>query len=301
MDDIKLNVNGPVPPVYVAAEPKRGRLAAVAAMVVPAVLVVALLFGLISMQRGIETGMSNLARLLPIGFAVAAGMVATVNPCGMLMLPSYALFQASVDQAQNDQKNATRRRVLRALAISAAATGGFVSVFAVVGAVIAAGGQWLTGAFPFAGLAIGAAMAVLGGWLLVTGKTLGTGGAANRLGVAYKRTLSNAFLFGISYAAGSLSCTLPIFLVVVGGALGSDSPTAAFGQLLGYALGMSSVLVVTIVGIALFQQAAAKWLWRASQAHWISASLQRVSALFLIAAGGYLVYYWIFVVRVFGL
>jgi cytochrome c biogenesis protein CcdA len=168
------------------------------------------------------------------------------------------------------------------------ATAGFVSVFAVVGAVISAGGRWLSSVFPYAGLLIGVAMAGLGVWLLVTHRTLGIV-AASRVKVERKRSLGNAFTFGLTYAVGSLSCTLPIFLVVVGSALASDTLLASFGQLIGYALGMGTVLVITIVGTALFQQTASRWLNRATR------YMHRVSAIFLIGAGAYLIYYWLFI------
>jgi cytochrome c-type biogenesis protein len=253
----------------------------VATFALPAILVVGLLFTLVSFQGGLETGLANLTRLLPVGFAFAAGMVSSVNPCGVLMLPSYALYQVGAGGTDTS----TARRVLRALFIALAATVGFVAVFAAVGAVIATGGRWLIGAFPWVGLLIGVGMAGVGIWLLVTRKTLGLQ-AANRVKVQRKRTVGNAVGFGVSYAIGSLSCTLPIFLAVVGGALTSDQPLSAFGQLMAYAGGMGSVLVVTIVGTTLFQQAVSRWLNR------LTRYVQRISALFLIGAGAYLVYYW---------
>ena len=40
----------------------------------------------------VQGGMSTLASLLPLGYAFGAGMVATVNPCGVLLLPSLVAF-----------------------------------------------------------------------------------------------------------------------------------------------------------------------------------------------------------------
>jgi cytochrome c biogenesis protein CcdA len=286
---LDLDGKGGMPSLYLDTERERGRLwAAVAALIVPALIVVGLLFLVITLQSGLETGVSNLARLLPVGFAVAAGMAATVNPCGVLMLPSYALYQVGGET----EDHSTRQRVARGVLISLVATAGFVSMFAIVGAIIAVGGQWLIRVFPYAGLLIGIAMLGLGVWLLVTGRTLGIA-AASRVRANRKQTVGNAFLFGITYAIGSLSCTLPIFLVVIGGALGSDRPVVALGQFAGYALGMAIVLVATIVGTALFQQAASKWLNR------LTKYVHRISALFLVGAGGYLVYYWVFIADLF--
>jgi cytochrome c biogenesis protein CcdA len=203
-----------------------------------------------------------------------------------MMLPSYALYQIGSAKAGTS----TAQRALRALLVSAVATLGFMSVFAVVGAIIAVGGRQLIRIFPFAGLLIGLGMSALGVYLLVTHRTFGIAGAS-RVKVNRKRTVGNAFGFGIAYAVGSLSCTLPIFLVVVGNALAMDVPLAAFGQFVGYALGMGVVFVATIVGSALFQQAVSAWLNR------LTPHVHRLSAMFLIGSGAYLVYYWVFIAR----
>jgi cytochrome c biogenesis protein CcdA len=142
--------------------------------------------------------------------------------------------------------------------------------------------------FPYAGLAIGAAMLFLGLYLLITHKTLGIM-TASRAAVAPQRNLRNVFLFGIAYATGSLSCTLPIFLVVVGSSLGSQGLLNSFLQFVGYGLGMGTILVSVTVGAALFRGAVAKNLRRAMP------YVHLLSALFLAGAGAYLVYYWFFV------
>jgi hypothetical protein len=57
---------------------KESWLAIAATFVIPAALVIGLLFLLISFRGGIEAGVANLALLLPVGYAFAAGMVASL-------------------------------------------------------------------------------------------------------------------------------------------------------------------------------------------------------------------------------
>ena len=269
-----------------STRPASSRLILAATFIIPAVLVAGLLFLLISFQGGIETTVANLALLLPVGYAFAAGMVASVNPCGVLLLPSYALYQLGTEEADFDQVPAAKR-ALKALLIGGTATAGFIAIFAIVGSVLAAGGRWLISAFPFAGLAVGVVLLVLGAWLLVTHRTIGIM-AASRVAISPQRNLGNVFLFGIVYAIGSLSCTLPIFLVVVGGSLANQGLLAALGQFIGYALGMGTVLIAVTVGTALFRETVSRLLRR------IVPHVHRVSALFLVGAGVYLIYYWVF-------
>jgi cytochrome c biogenesis protein CcdA len=100
------------------------------------------------------------------------------------------------------------------------------------------------------------------------------------------------FLFGITYATGSLSCTLPIFLVVVGSSLASQGLLSSFVQFIGYGLGMGTILIAVTVGAALFRGSVARGL-RAAMPY-----VHRMSALFLAGAGAYLVYYWLFIAGV---
>ena len=75
-------------------KPEGSQLVLVATFAIPAMLVVAILVLLITFRGGIENSVANLALVLPVGYAFAAGMVASVNPCGVMMLTSYAFFQA---------------------------------------------------------------------------------------------------------------------------------------------------------------------------------------------------------------
>jgi cytochrome c biogenesis protein CcdA len=262
------------------------KMSLLASFILPALAVVAILFMLIGLRDGAEAAMSNLANLLPVGYAFAAGMVASVNPCGFFMLPSYISYHLGTEEDGYYQTNVANRAG-KALLLGGVATVGFVVVFAAIGAIIATGGYWLVTVFPYAGVAIGAAMIGLGIWLLVTRRSIGII-AASRVSITPQRNLGNVFLFGIGYAVGSLSCTLPVFLVVLGSALASQGFAASFVQFIGYALGMGAILVAVTLGAALFRGTVARWL-RAAIPY-----VHRMSALFLLAAGAYLIYYWVF-------
>jgi cytochrome c-type biogenesis protein len=265
-----------------------GKLALISSFAIPAAIVVGFLFLLISLRDGAEAAMASLAGLLPIGYAFAAGMVASVNPCGFFMLPSYISYHLGTEEAGFYESHVISR-VTKALLLGGVATVGFIAVFASIGAIIATGGRWLVTIFPYAGVAIGVAMIGLGLWLLITHRTIGIM-AASRVAITPQRNLRNVFLFGIGYAVGSLSCTLPVFLVVVGSALASQGLLASFSQFIGYALGMGVILVAVTLGTALFRGIVARWL-RGAVPH-----VHRMSALFLLGAGAYLIYiyYWVF-------
>ena len=157
-----------------------------------------------------------------------------------------------------------------------------------VTAIIAAGGSFLGRVFPFLGLGIGVLMVGFGAYLLVTHRYFGIL-SGSRVQVTPRRNLGNAFVFGLGYAIGSLSCTLPIFLVVVGGALATQGFFESLGQFVAYALGMGFVVIAVTIGAAMFRDAVSRWL-RSALPH-----VHRASSFFMLGAGAYLVYYWVIV------
>ncbi len=265
--------------------------AGILSYLVPGISVLGLIAVLLAIQSQTQTAAANAVAWLPVGYAFGAGMVASVNPCGFLLLPSYISYHLGTEEAGYYQ-HSTLQRALHALVLGLTATAGFIMVFTAVGLVLAAGGQWLVNVFPYGGAATGMAMIALGAWLLVTHRTLGID-AATRIAVPPGRNLRNVFLFGIGYAIGSLGCTLPIFLVVVGSALASRGFLNSLGQFVSYSLGMGIILITVTMGAALFRGGVAKVL-RKAMPH-----IHRLSAFFLIGAGAYMVYYWVFYSRFF--
>jgi cytochrome c biogenesis protein CcdA len=263
------------------------RLGGATSYAIPILLVGGFLVLMIALRDGAEAAVASLAALLPVGYAFAAGMVASVNPCGFLMLPSYISYHLGTEEDGYYGQPASRRAV-KALTMGLVATAGFLAILTVVGLVIAAGGHWLIRVFPYAGVVIGGAMVILGIWLLATRRSLGIL-AASRVTVSPQRNMGNVFLFGIAYAIGSLSCTLPIFLVVVGSSLASQGLMESSMQFIGYGLGMGTILTAVTVGAALFRGTVAKGLRSAIP------YVHRMSDLFLAGAGAYLVCYWLLV------
>ena len=231
----------------------------------------------------------GLGLLAPLGFAFAAGMVSAVNPCGFAMLPAYlGLYLGSDQQALGSSNPA--KQMGKALLVGAAVTAGFVVLFGVAGAVIGLGARtFVVGVLPWVGLAIGVILAIVGAWMVGGGK-LYTGvaaSAASRLGNAGKTNVRGYFFFGLSYGTASLSCTLPIFLAVVGTSLAVSSILASFGQFVLYGLGMGLVIMVLTLGIAFFRGAMVGALRK------VMPYIQPVGSWLMVVAGAYIVFYWL--------
>ncbi len=235
-------------------------------------------------------------------WAFSAGMVATVNPCGFAMLPAYISYYLATDDGPPGdeplapgaqpvgvlaprQLHATLSRLLPALAVGGILTTGFLVLFALAGTLISAGAYAVVRTMPWIGLGVGLGLVLLGVWLLL-GHHLVLPGLP-QMQMQRERSLRSIFLFGVAYGLASLSCTLPIFLVVVGGAFTRQSIGAALVQFLAYGLGMGVVLMALTLSLALFKGVLVRYLQR------VVPYVERAGAVLLLGAGGYIVYYWL--------
>src|SRR5687767_14781246 len=101
---------------------------------VPALLVTGLMLVLITVQAQTGSAAISAVTWLPVGYAFGAGMVASVNPCGFLLLPSYISYHLGTEEEGYYQRSLLQR-ALHALVLGVTATAGFVLVFAAVGLV----------------------------------------------------------------------------------------------------------------------------------------------------------------------
>lgn len=226
------------------------------------------------------------ASVLPVGYAFGAGMVATVNPCGILLLPSLVAYYVGRETAAGPP--GWGRRLSRAVLFGLLATAGFVVLFALVGLALALGGRALVAVFPFGGVLVGLALVGLGLTLALTGQGAGLAVAGRALGwLTFRDEPWALFLFGVGYGLASLACTLPVFLVVVGTALVAGSVWAALGRFVSYALGMGLVLTGVTVGAAVAEGAVRRGLRR------LVPLVPRLAAAFLLGAGLFLTHYWL--------
>jgi cytochrome c-type biogenesis protein len=221
-----------------------------------------------------------------LGFAFGAGMVATVNPCGFAMLPAYlGLYLGEREEVSGTLTD----RLRRAVWVGAIMTAGLVLLFGIAGIAISAGARSILQYVPWIGLGIGAILAVVGSYLLAGGN-LYSGLAvrtAGRMGNPGRTGARGYFIFGLTYGTASLSCTMPIFLAVVGSTLAVSGVVAATGQFILYALGMGFVIMMLTLGIGVFKGAMVGNLRR------IMPYTHPISAVLMIVAGSYIVFYWL--------
>ncbi len=146
--------------------------------------------------------------------------------------------------------------------------------------------SWL----PWLTIVLGVLLIGLGAWLL-RGRSLNFRVPTLSKGVD-DRQLVSVFLFGVSYALVSLSCTIPLFLAVVSTTFTSSNFASGIATYLAYALGMGVVLVGLTVALALARHSLIRSVRRALP------YVYKVSGVLLVVAGAYVTYYGWYELRV---
>ena len=227
--------------------------------------------------------------LAPLGFAFAVGMASAVNPCGFAMLPAYLGLYLGDGEKEAEEPHPFKQ-LRQALIVGSAVTAGFIVLFGAAGLIIGVGARaFIIDVLPWLGLVIGIALALVGSWMIGGGR-LYTGfaaRAASKMGDPGKVSLKGYFIFGISYGTASLSCTLPLFLSVVGTSLAVSSIFTSLGQFVLYAMGMGTVIMALTIGMAFFKTAMVGAMRKAMP------YVQPVGSWLMVIAGMYIVFYWL--------
>jgi cytochrome c biogenesis protein CcdA len=217
----------------------------------------------------------------PLAYAFALGMVALVNPCGFAMLPAYLGFFLGLD-AEDDRLGrvqALNRAQLVGLSLSL----GFLTVFGALGLVFASLYSSIAGWLPWVTMAIGLGLVGLGvamvGGLQVTVSLpkleRGTG----------SRQVASMYLFGVSYAVASLSCTIGLFLGAAGVAASGASFASRLASFLSYGAGMGLLATVLTLAMALGRRRVV------ARFRMLLPRLQVFSGGILLVVGAYVAYY----------
>ena len=235
------------------------------------------------------------------------GMVATVNPCGFVLLPTYLMYflglevsraspraserpatvsraspRVSERPATSERADGERATVRRALLVAGAVTGGFMAVFVVVGAVTTWFTSWLVANAKYVTGIAGAVFVVLGIAMLFGFKPSFAAPGLSSVGER-DRTVRSMFVYGVVYAVVSLSCTLVLFVPLL---FDGDGFGAGIVNGAAFALGMGLLVTALTVSLAVANQALLRVL-RAAMQH-----IQLLAAAFLLLSGVYLLYYF---------
>lgn len=226
---------------------------------------------------------------LALAFPYALGLVAAFNPCGFAMLPAYLSYFLGLE---GEVETNLLQNVIRGLVVGLTLTAGFVAVFGIFGLLF----ETIINTGPvlsktgYITAVVGLLMIPLGIAMLV-GKEINLRLPKMNRGTG-SRQLPSVFMFGVSYAVISLSCTIGLFLITVSGSFASKGIADGVANFVAYAVGMGSVITFLTIALAMARTNIARTMRR------FLPYVSRVSGAILVLAGAYLVNYGIWEIRV---
>lgn len=223
-----------------------------------------------------------------LALALAAGMLAAVNPCGFALLPAYLTLLVLGDDSPGPG-----RAVARAVALTGWMTLGFVLVFGVFGLVISPVAGQVQQYLPWFTTVFGVLVAGAGLWLLL-GRELPRVQVTRRGGGPLTRSVPTMVGFGMSYAAASLTCSIAPFLALVVASFRAGSTGEGVALFVAYSLGMGLLVGAAAVAVAVARRGVVVAMRRTGR--WVP----RVSGLLLLLVGAYVGWYGAWELRVLG-
>jgi len=214
-------------------------------------------------------------------YSFILGVMAAVNPCGFVLLPTYLVYYLGTELHRDESNAATLRR---AIGVGTAVSSGFVGLFLVVGLISRLFTKSIEQNAKYVSLVIGIALIAMGiamfrGWKPPV--------AQPDVSVQRKRTLWNMFLFGIVYAIASIGCTIGFLTSVILGSVGCNRYLSGVISIVLYGLGMGLLVTSLTVTLAFARTGLLATLKRGLPL------FDRVSALFVVLTGLYLTWYWL--------
>jgi cytochrome c-type biogenesis protein len=219
-------------------------------------------------------------------YAFLLGAVAAFNPCGFALLPAYL----GMYLGEGSRSSSAVARARRSLTIAVTVAAAFTVLFGAMGAVFGAASSVIVRALPWAGLAVGIVLVLVGGMSLA-GRSIGRGlpeRIAGSIGRgANERGMRGYVVFGVAYGVASLGCTLPLFLALTGTAVASAGTGAAVLAFVIYGMGMATALglVTVVAGIVAFGVI--------GRIRPMTRFVSGAGSALLLLAGAYVVYYWL--------
>lgn len=226
--------------------------------------------------------------MVVLGIAFSAGVATFFSPCGIALIPAYAGYFLGLDDREEALQTPFRATVDGAKFGGAAAFGA-LSLFATGGGLaflvqqqIQVPSALVGSAVEYAALGVG--VLIIGFGVLMMGSRLPGFTPSVKLPTREKSFKGMAG-FGVVFGVGSMGCTLPLFVSVAVQAF-TQGPLGVLASFLAYGAGLGVMMLGTGVAMSVAKEETHAHMRR------ITPYVKPASGLIMVAAGGYVVYYY---------
>jgi cytochrome c-type biogenesis protein len=254
-----------------------------------------------------EAAAIDLAQIGLLGMAFLAGLASFFSPCAFPLLPGYITYyfkqraDARVEGDAGDGARPTGRSAATGLKLGSFAGGGIVLVYGILGVVII--GLVLVGvgisdkAISYMKPTVGVILLVMG-VLTLLDVPINTGYLTAPFSRLWERVRpsrgprrpstgpAGLFLYGVAYGSASASCSVPIFLALVGISVSTGNPMDALVTFAVFLLSMWLLMAVMTALLSVGEERVKRGLMR----NYIA--IKKVTGAVFVVAGAYLL--WLF-------
>lgn len=235
--------------------------------------------------------LSNTLDIFNLGYSFIAGVLAAINPCGIVMLPAYLSLYVYSNSDDNDIT--TSKKIRNSLNIILFVGVGFVALFSLSAVIVSLSSELVGDLIPFLSILLSMLILYFGigelkGEQIFSSKI---SSLSSKIGNPKNTNPIGFILFGVSYGLASVGCALPIFISVVTKSINAQSNQRIFLDFISYSLGMLSVIAIltaaTFISINSTKRLNnffRKWSYL-------------VFGIFLTFAGIFMLSYWIYDLR----
>lgn len=214
-----------------------------------------------------------------IYFSFLQGVFAFFAPCAVALLPAYIVSFISRNNVANQSKI---HLLIRGLKLAFFSILGILLIYAIASGFIVMAAELIKSYMKYVAVSLGAILIIIA-FLMLFGKEFTLN--IHMKQKEYTNEIKEAFFFGVAYAIGALGCLFPLFLVVTTQALSEPNTILGLSYIVAYFVGISLLMLITIM-TSIFAQ---DFINRKIRA--ILPYMQKISAIFLIIAGVYVIYY----------
>ncbi len=216
-------------------------------------------------------------------FAFLAGIVAFFSPCSAALLPGYISYYLSKGEKT---KLTFLQALFKGIKFGFFTILGFLTVFGTAGLLVIILGQVVKKFIPWIAIIFGTGLILIG-----IGMLFGKHFSVNLNFLMQKREAPGLYIFGVTYAVAALSCVFPIFLTIALQVLVENNLLEAVIPLIFYIAGISLVMLITTITTIFARDLISRKINK------ILPYINYFSALILIFAGAYIIYYQYFILK----
>jgi len=209
-----------------------------------------------------------------LSLAYTAGFLSVLAPCALPMLPSYITYFLGDDEKQGS----LRSSVVFGLTTSA----GFLTIFLVIGILPSFALNTIASKLTLISHFLGVILIIMGVGSLLSDHLFNI--PVIQTATSRKKGMRAFYLYGLGFGAASMSCSFPIFMLLVLQSATAGGAVSILLMFAAYGLGASTVIVPLSVALSFGKEVIYHRLTT------VIPHIQKINAAILIIAGAYMVY-----------